>query len=136
LEGAFLCLIVTKFIVSFPISTERNVNDYVLDLQIYVSHVKHTYPCGNSARHGACQGQSAFAMLYVTVHKIRHYNKFSNYITRTLTIYFSPIIIRVIKSRKIRLAGHVASMGERRSAYRVWVGKPERKKNNTWKNQA
>ena len=32
-------------------------------------------------------------------------------------LYFSPNIIQVIKARKIRCAGHVARMGERRSAY-------------------
>jgi hypothetical protein len=37
-------------------------------------------------------------------------------------------IIRVIKSRRPRQAGHVARMGESRGAYRVLVGKPERKK--------
>ena len=40
-------------------------------------------------------------------------------------LYSSPNIIRVIKSRRLRWAGHVASMGERRSAYRVVVEKPE-----------
>jgi len=34
----------------------------------------------------------------------------------------------VIKSRKIRLAGAVARMGERKGAYRVLVGKPEEKR--------
>jgi hypothetical protein len=33
--------------------------------------------------------------------------------------------LRVIKSRRMRWAGHVARMGERRGAYRVLVGKPE-----------
>jgi hypothetical protein len=37
----------------------------------------------------------------------------------------SPNIIRVIKSRRLRWAGHVACMGERRGAYRALVGKPE-----------
>jgi hypothetical protein len=37
----------------------------------------------------------------------------------------SPNIIRVIKSRRLRWAGHVARMGERRGAYRALVGKPE-----------
>jgi hypothetical protein len=32
---------------------------------------------------------------------------------------------RVIKSRRLRWAGHVARMGERRGAYRALVGKPE-----------
>jgi hypothetical protein len=34
----------------------------------------------------------------------------------------------VIKSRRIELAGHIASMGEHRGAYRVWVRKPEERK--------
>jgi hypothetical protein len=40
-------------------------------------------------------------------------------------LYSSPNIIRVIKSRRKRWAGHVASMGEGRGAYRVSVGRPE-----------
>jgi hypothetical protein len=40
-------------------------------------------------------------------------------------LYSSPNIIRVIKSRRMRWAGHVARMGEGRSAYRVLVGRPE-----------
>jgi hypothetical protein len=36
----------------------------------------------------------------------------------------SPNIIRVIKSRRMRWAGHVASMCEGRGAYRVLVGRP------------
>ena len=39
----------------------------------------------------------------------------------------SPNIVRVIKSRRIRWAGHVARMGAERGAYRVLVGKPEEK---------
>jgi hypothetical protein len=40
-------------------------------------------------------------------------------------LYSTPNIIRVIKSRRVRWAGHVARMGERRGAYRALVGKPE-----------
>ena len=40
-------------------------------------------------------------------------------------LYSSPNIVRVIKSRRMRWAGHVACMGEERGAYRVLVGKPE-----------
>ena len=40
-------------------------------------------------------------------------------------LHFSFNIVRVIKSRRMRWAGHVARMGERRGAYRVLVGKPE-----------
>ena len=35
--------------------------------------------------------------------------------------------MRVIKSRRMRWAGHVAGMGERRGVYRILVGKPEGK---------
>ena len=38
-------------------------------------------------------------------------------------LYSSPNSVRVIKSRRVRLAGHVARMGERRGVYRVLVGK-------------
>jgi hypothetical protein len=40
-------------------------------------------------------------------------------------LYSSPNIIWAIKSRRLRWAGHVARMGERRGAYRALVGKPE-----------
>jgi hypothetical protein len=40
-------------------------------------------------------------------------------------LYCSPNIILVIKSRRLRWAGHVARMGERRGACRVLVGKPD-----------
>jgi hypothetical protein len=42
--------------------------------------------------------------------------------------YSSPSIIRVIKSRRMRWAGHAAQMGEKRNAYRILVGKPEGKR--------
>jgi hypothetical protein len=42
-------------------------------------------------------------------------------------LYCSPSIIRIIKSRRIRWASHVARMGEKRNAYRLLVGKPEGK---------
>jgi hypothetical protein len=40
----------------------------------------------------------------------------------------SPNMVRVMKSRRMRWAGHVARMGERRGVYRVLVGKPEGKR--------
>ena len=43
-------------------------------------------------------------------------------------LYSSPNIVRVIKSRRMRWAGHVARMGEERVVYRVLVGKPEGKR--------
>jgi hypothetical protein len=42
--------------------------------------------------------------------------------------YSSPNIIRIIKSRKMRWAGHVARMEEKRNVYRLLVGKPEGKR--------
>jgi hypothetical protein len=44
------------------------------------------------------------------------------------SLYSSPNIVRVIISRRMRLAGHVARMGEGRGVYRVLVGRPERKR--------
>jgi len=40
-------------------------------------------------------------------------------------LYSSPNIVQVIKSRRMRWAGHVARMGNRRGVYGVLVGKPE-----------
>ena len=40
-------------------------------------------------------------------------------------MYSSPNIVRVIKWRRMRWAGHVARMDEERGVYRVLVGKPE-----------
>jgi hypothetical protein len=42
-------------------------------------------------------------------------------------MYYSPNIVRVIKSRRMRWAGHIARFGERKDVYRVLVGKPEGK---------
>jgi hypothetical protein len=39
-------------------------------------------------------------------------------------LYSSPSIIRIIKSWRMRWAGHVVRMGEKRNAYRLLVGKP------------
>jgi len=43
-------------------------------------------------------------------------------------LYCSPNILRMIKSRKLRWAGHVASVWERRGVYGLLVGKPEGKR--------
>ena len=49
-----------------------------------------------------------------------HYEELNN-------LYSSPYISRVIKSRRMRWAGHVARMGGGRGVYRVLVGKPDGK---------
>jgi hypothetical protein len=43
-------------------------------------------------------------------------------------LYSSPSIIRIIKSRRMRWAGHVARMREKRNAFRILVVKPEGKR--------
>jgi hypothetical protein len=43
-------------------------------------------------------------------------------------LYSSPNIVRVIKSRRMRWAGHEARMGEGRGTYRVLVGRSEGKR--------
>jgi hypothetical protein len=40
-------------------------------------------------------------------------------------LYCSPSIIRIIKARRMRLAGQVTRIGEKRNAYRLLMGKPE-----------
>jgi hypothetical protein len=42
--------------------------------------------------------------------------------------YSAPSIIRMIKSRSLRRAVHVARIGEMRNSYRLLVGRPERKR--------
>jgi hypothetical protein len=44
------------------------------------------------------------------------------------SLYSSLNIVRVIKSRRMRWAGHVACMGEGRGVYRILVGRPESKR--------
>jgi hypothetical protein len=56
-----------------------------------------------------------------------------------IDLYSSPKTVRVTKLRKMRWAGHVACLGERKSVYWVLIGKPEGKTplvrpRNRWKN--
>jgi hypothetical protein len=48
-------------------------------------------------------------------------------------LYSSPDIVRVIKSRRLRWAVHVARMGEGRGVYRCWLGGP--KARDHWEDQ-
>jgi hypothetical protein len=43
-------------------------------------------------------------------------------------LYSSPSVIRIINSRRMRWAGHVARMGAKRNLYRLLEGKPEGKR--------
>jgi hypothetical protein len=61
---------------------------------------------------------------------IRYWNYYVNELVKLNILcigrtFSSPNIIRVIKSRRLRWARHVARMGKRRGAYRALVGKPE-----------
>jgi hypothetical protein len=56
--------------------------------------------------------------LHIKLHNVEELNDLNS----------SPTIVRVIKSRRMSWAGHVARMGEGRDVYRVLVGKPERKR--------
>jgi hypothetical protein len=56
----------------------------------------------------------------------REWRKLHNEELRDL--YSSPSIIRIIKSRRMRWAGHVARLGQKMNAYRLLVIKPEGKR--------
>jgi hypothetical protein len=52
---------------------------------------------------------------------------FQNWMMRKLFDLYSAILFRVMKPREMRWAGHVSSMGDRRSVYRILVGRLEGK---------
>ena len=56
------------------------------------------------------------------------WRKLHNEELNDLYVYFLPNIVRVVKSRRMRWAGHVACMGEDRVVQKVLVGKPEGKR--------
>jgi hypothetical protein len=56
------------------------------------------------------------------------WRKLLNEELHTRNLYFSPIIIKMIKSRKMIWAGHVGRMAEKRNPCRILVGKPEGKR--------
>jgi hypothetical protein len=57
-------------------------------------------------------------MCHIDLEILRHNEELYN-------LYCSPSIIRMIKSRRMRWAGHVARIEEKRIAYRILVGKPK-----------
>jgi hypothetical protein len=63
-----------------------------------------------------------FSMIFLKKHVQNLHNE------ELHNFYSSPSIIRMIKSRSMRWTRHVAQMGERRNAYRILVGKPERRR--------
>jgi hypothetical protein len=56
------------------------------------------------------------------------WRKLHNEKLHTSNLYCSPSVIRIIKSRRMRLTGHVARMGEKRNAYMILVGTSEGKR--------
>ena len=84
---------------------------YYICLQLYVGYVQlHTWNTSVSTAH------NVGAVMYLQI------------IVHVMLLISSPNIVRVIKSRRMRWAGHVARMWEERGAYKVLVGKPEGKR--------
>jgi hypothetical protein len=86
---------------------------------------------------GFCYRRNSFEALHSDSLFIAGYHGFRRTVTILLIIDIfeelhnlcsSPSIIIMIKSRRMRWAGHVARMGEKRNAYRILVGKPEGKR--------
>jgi hypothetical protein len=71
-------------------------------------------------------GKKENQFVYILVYLPGEWRKFHNKELHDLNS--SPSIIRIIKSRRMRWAGHVARMGEKRNVYRLLVGKPEGKR--------
>jgi hypothetical protein len=69
-------------------------------------------------------------MVQIHMFKIHIYKitKYKILLKISYTRVHSPDIIRQVKSRRMRWAGHVARMGEEREMYKVLVGKPEGKR--------
>jgi hypothetical protein len=115
----------------------------------------HNYSCWNAKCTGKCWDLMKACVLYgcetwsITLREERRLRVSENRVLRRIfgpkrdevtgewrklrkedlnDLYFSPNIVWVIKSRRMRWAVHVARIGERRDVYRVLVGKPEGKR--------
>jgi len=66
--------------------------------------------------------------IYYTGLFIEYFNTVIKSYEELNDLYFLPNIVRVVKSRRMRWAGHVARLGEDRGVHRVLVGKPEEKR--------
>ena len=71
-----------------------------------------------SYRFAACNSSKLFIYIYIYIHT---HEELSD-------LYSLPNIVPVVKSRRMKWAGHVARMGEGREVHRVLVGKPEGKR--------
>jgi hypothetical protein len=68
--------------------------------------------------HVVLYGCETWSLILREEHRLRVFEN------RVHNLYSSPGIIRMIKSRRMKFAGHVARMGEKRNAYRTLVGNP------------
>jgi hypothetical protein len=73
-----------------------------------------------------CENRVLKRIFVLTREEVRE-NRRELHCVKLHNLYSSPDIIRQIKSRRMRWAGHVARMGEERKVYRVWVEEPEGK---------
>ena len=82
--------------------------------------------------HASCESRAAYSIWLHTLGRAKRdevtgeWRKLHNEELRDL--YSLPNIVRVVKSRRMRWAGHVLRMGEWRGVHRVLVGKPEEKR--------
>jgi hypothetical protein len=70
---------------------------------------------------------------YASAWGYKHYSIYNNTALRVMcddeyNLYSSPNTIKMIKSRRMGWAGHVAGIREIRNAYKILVGKSERKR--------
>jgi hypothetical protein len=93
---------------------------YMVYIVTTATHLKVSYTTAHQTVSEANSGNAA--LREVTEESKRLYNK------ELYALYSSPHIIRVIKSRRLRWAGHIARIRERRRACRVLVGKPEERR--------
>jgi hypothetical protein len=86
--------------------------------------------CGDNPQNWRISSSfSRRTLLYVASHFIRRVPWINDLSKELHNLYSSPSIIRTIKSRRMRWAGHVARMEEEeRNVYNILVGTPERKR--------
>ena len=79
-------------------------------------------------------GPPLVSCLWLLIHFIQSYSPYWRKLhnEELNDLYSSPSIVRVIKSRRMVWAGHVACIGESRGVYRVLVGKPQGKRPLEW----
>ena len=85
-----------------------------------------TLQCGNGILLHVCCYAELIKCAHISICRITNTSQIS--ITLINILYSSPNIVQVIKLRRMRWAGHVAHIGEKRGVCRVLVWKPEGKR--------